>query len=342
MKHFLLFAALTFSLTGCTLPFLKDQGYGKKTEHAEFTKPLTANTLLANPTTKDDTIRLYLETAAQMEKTKPDQAIAFYDKARTEDPRLAPVIARKLALLYDVTDHFDKALVEYGLALQAAPKDADLWNDLGYGYYNRGNWQKSEECLRKAIAFNSKHPRAFTNLGMALAQQERDQESLAVFQNSLPRAQALCNLAFIQASQGRKEQAKSSYLQALQLEPGLQLAQNALRKLDVPVDTTRPVPIGKKSAPIVRVDSTEEAEAALALSRHIRTPHEQTQRAEIDYVETSPAPRPKKTVRPTPPPVAEDEEFPEETPEPVLIDPRIRTAMALIPTRMRMEESEDE
>lgn len=196
--------------------------------------------LLSSPKNQEEQARLFLETARQLEAAEPEQAIAFYEKAREHDPRCAPAVTKRLAVLYDMVDKFDRALVEYQLAIQQNPRDADVWNDLGYGYYNRGNWKQAEDALRKAVAINPKHPKAWTNLGMATAQQGRFDESLAHFQKVVGKPQAYCNLGFLLAAQGRKHEARTAYLEALNLEPGLQIARIALAKID-DIDVNRPL-----------------------------------------------------------------------------------------------------
>ena len=115
----------------------------------------------------------------------------------------APQATKRLALLYDRTDFFDKALEEYQRSLRDNPKDPEVHNNLGYGYYCRGQWAAAEKHLRLAVTNDPKMSSAWNNLGMALAQQARYDESLTAFEKAVSKAQARCNLAFIQV--GAKE-----------------------------------------------------------------------------------------------------------------------------------------
>jgi Tfp pilus assembly protein PilF len=169
------------------------------------------------------------ETMAQAEKFQ--EAIELYERARSLDERAGLIATRRLAVIYDRIGNFDKALDEYRRAIQESPKDAELFNNLGYGYYNRGQWEAAEKQLRKAVALDPKLASAWINLGMCLAQQMRYDDSLAAFEKSITKAQARCNLAFIQATQGKTTEARRNYEAALQLEPGLQMARVALQKL---------------------------------------------------------------------------------------------------------------
>jgi tetratricopeptide (TPR) repeat protein len=182
-----------------------------------------------------ESAKLSFATAETLEKGGKDrEAISQYEKARQLDKHLASEVTRRLAVLYDRNEEFDKALDEYRRGLLENPKDADLLNDLGYGYYCRGEWAEAEKNLRKAVAANPKFANAWINLGMTLAQQAKYDDSLQAFGKVVPQAQALCNLAFIQATQAKYDEARHSYEAALQLEPGLQIARIALQKMNQP------------------------------------------------------------------------------------------------------------
>jgi tetratricopeptide (TPR) repeat protein len=188
-----------------------------------------------------ESAKLCFTTAETLEKGGKDgEAIGLYEKARLLDKHLNTEVTRRLAVLYDRCGEFDKALDEYRRGLTENPKDAELLSDLGYGYYNRGQWTEAEKNLRKAVAANPKFANAWINLGMTLAQQYKYEESLQAFGKVVPKAQALCNLAFIQATQSKFDEARKSYEAALNLEPGLQIARTALHKLNQP--STQPAP----------------------------------------------------------------------------------------------------
>lgn len=174
-----------------------------------------------------------LAAAEVMEKSgKFAEAIIYYEQIRELDPRRDLFASRKLAVLYDRKGDFDKALDEYRKLIEANPKDAAVHNDLGYGYYNRGKFEAAEKSLRKAVELDPTNKRAWANLGMTLAQIGNYPESLTAFEHAVPKAQAFCNIGFIQAAQGKFMEARDSYAMALRLEPGLQKAEAALQRLD--------------------------------------------------------------------------------------------------------------
>lgn len=179
-----------------------------------------------------DTAEICLALAASMEKSGSEgEAIGQYEKARQLNPSLQQV-ARHLAVLYDRQGQYTRAVAEYQLAIKLQPKDSDLFNDFGYCHYNHGKWSEAEKYLTEAITLNADNKRAWINLGMTLAQQERYPESLEAFHKALPGAQAHCNIAFIMTTQGKQEEAKKEYRLALAEQADLSLARAALAKLE--------------------------------------------------------------------------------------------------------------
>ncbi len=190
--------------------------------------------------TSKEKVDASLAAAQAMESSgKHGEAAMFYEQVRQLDPRRDLYCARHLAVLYDRNGNFDKALDEYAKLLKANPKDAEAYNDLGYGYYNLGKFEAAETNLRKSVEFDPKSKRAWCNFGMALAQLGRYEESLVAFEKAVNRPQAHCNVAFIQAAQGKWSEARDSYALALKLEPGLQKARAALQRMDEPRNKTQ-------------------------------------------------------------------------------------------------------
>lgn len=204
-----------------------------------------------------DSAKLCLRTAHEFDKQgQIEAAIRLYEKARASEPSTEKVASRRLAVLYDRAGDFSKASIEYDALLKANPKDADLLNDLGYSYYCRGDWANAEAHLTKAVQLDSNHKRAWVNLGLALAQQSKWDESYQAFCKAVRPADAHCNIAFILGAQGRIEEAKAQYREALKLDPGMQLAQAGLAHLE------NPKPIAEERAKS-NVKRTPEEAAAL-------------------------------------------------------------------------------
>ncbi|MFL5330641.1 MAG: tetratricopeptide repeat protein [Gemmataceae bacterium] len=192
-------------------------------------KPLTTGDSL--PSKKSGEICLTL--AIDLEKQGHlEEAAVEYDRARSFDSKSAKVAARRLGVIYDQAGNERKALAEFDEALKMSPKDPDLLNDVGYCHYNRGRWSKAESYFRQALAISPHHERANINLGLALAQQDKFDESMQAFAKVNTPAQAKANVAFVLASKGKREEAMQAYRDALRAEPGLVAAQQALVALE--------------------------------------------------------------------------------------------------------------
>jgi len=219
-----LLLAFGLSLTGgCVTTNSVNLGEAKPVENS------TAKSVELSPA---KSAQLHLALADSLEKNGHDaDAAACYEKARGLDPSLTHV-ARVLATLYDRLGENKRALEEYQLALKAAPRDANLMNRLGYYYYTRAKWKEAEEQFRQAVAINPNLQRAWVNLGLTLGEQQRYEESLNAFVKAVSKAEALSNLGFVMTTQGKKEEARQKYREALDLDPSLRIAQLALQKLE--------------------------------------------------------------------------------------------------------------
>ncbi|HYV34588.1 MAG TPA: tetratricopeptide repeat protein, partial [Gemmataceae bacterium] len=111
-------------------------------------------------------------------------------------------------------------------------QDPEVLNGLGYFHYSRAQWEDAERYLRQAIAADPKFQRAWVNLGMTLCQQQHYDEGLAAFSKAVSNAEAHSNVAFILTTQGRFNDARAEYRQALAANSNLTIARLALAKLE--------------------------------------------------------------------------------------------------------------
>jgi Flp pilus assembly protein TadD len=178
--------------------------------------------------------KVNLATAQMMDRDgRIPEAIALYERARAINPEHGHV-CRRLAVLYDRLGNFAKANEEYEKALAMFPQDSALLNDAGYCHFMQGDLSLAENYLRQSIELKPDNKRAWTNLGMTLAMRERIDEALEAFMHSVPEPQARCHLAFAFTVQGKRQEAMDEYRKALQLAPDLELARQALAKLENP------------------------------------------------------------------------------------------------------------
>lgn len=160
-----------------------------------------------------------------------EQAIALYEKARSNDPGLKSV-SHRLAVLYDAQGDSARSLAEYYKAIEADPKNPNILSDLGYYHIERGNYVEAERWLREALSMDPSHQKALCNLGFLLAAQGRFDESFAVYAKALGPAAAHSNVGVVMAKQGRYDQAKAAFRQALAADPALPQARAFLAYLD--------------------------------------------------------------------------------------------------------------
>jgi Tfp pilus assembly protein PilF len=179
----------------------------------------------------DKSAELCLSVARELErKDQSAEAIAMYEKARRENPRLP--VAHRLGVLHDRRGEPELARDEYEVALKAAPHDPDLLNDVGYFHAGQGEWAEAECCYRQCLELQPKHAKAWVNLGVTLANLHRYAESCDAFGRVLKPAEANYNVGVILAHQGQLEQARGYLRRALELDPELGKAQAIEAYLD--------------------------------------------------------------------------------------------------------------
>ncbi len=84
---------------------------------------------------------------------------------------------------------------------------------------------------RKALDVDPKYKTGWLNLGLALGQQGKYEDSLAAFEKAVRPAEARCNLAFVLCTQRKFDQARKLYQEALEMDPSLTLARKGLNRL---------------------------------------------------------------------------------------------------------------
>jgi len=159
------------------------------------------------------------------------QAVAQFELARAYDSGLSN-LSRRLAVLHSRLGNTDKAKIEFESCLKTSPNDADLLNDVAYFYLRQGDAPKAESYLRQAVLLDSKLDKAWVNLGLALAEQGRREESLEAFGKSVSPAVAHANLGVVLLRKGLRDEAEATIRQAIALDPSLQQARLALRYLE--------------------------------------------------------------------------------------------------------------
>lgn len=181
------------------------------------------------------------QTAIELSKAGQDEpAVAQFQRARSFMTDL-PGVAHPLAVCCDRLGRFDEARREYELALKETPRSAQLHNDFGMHFLQKEEWQTAEHYFRQALKHDAKHPRAWTNLGIALAEQARYDEAEQAFAKSATSAAAASNVAMFLAHHGRTADAEQKFRAALAHEPTLKPAIEGLAHLSPAASSGRAV-----------------------------------------------------------------------------------------------------
>lgn len=138
----------------------------------------------------------------------------------------------RLALLHLRQDDFDQATASFERAVEMDPQNPILCSDFGYHLYLNGDVERAEEYLRRAVHVMPNDRRAWNNLGLVLAAQGRDEESLAAFLDAgCTEAEARSNLAFAQVMRLDASTAGESLKASLALDPTNPRAISAMQQL---------------------------------------------------------------------------------------------------------------
>jgi Tfp pilus assembly protein PilF len=161
-----------------------------------------------------------------------EPALAAYRQAIEKDPRRSTGYWR-MAIIQDRRGNTIESEGHYQQALKLDAKNPDLLCDYGYSLYLQRRWAESEENLRRAITLKPQHQRAHNNLGLLLAQGERNDDALTEFRKAgCDIAEARCNLAFVMALNRRFEGARQFYELALDANPESSAAKSGLETLE--------------------------------------------------------------------------------------------------------------
>ncbi|PQO43859.1 tetratricopeptide repeat protein [Blastopirellula marina] len=200
-------SALALFSVGCSSIPLKSPFGGKPTTSlGESTLP------------PQDAAKVCVSTAKQLhERGDLAQAAAMLERGRALAPK-GYDYSRHLASLYSDLDAA-KAETEYQASLAQSPSDADLWNDYGYFQYRQNRFADAEKSYARALELDPQHEKANMNLAVNLVSQNRLPEAFTRFENSVGPAAAHQNIGVLLAKQGRRDEARVAFGNALQITP---------------------------------------------------------------------------------------------------------------------------
>lgn len=161
---------------------------------------------------------------------KLQKAAEIYAKLHEQDAE-QPQVCHRLGVVQMGLGNEEEGLLLLEQANVLDPGNADVLNDLGYAYIVTGEIEQGETLLREAYELDPGNERTMNNLALAAGMAGRYDESLAMYEQVISKAEALANLGYIAAQRGEGPKAVEYYSRALDVDPKLTEAGEALAQL---------------------------------------------------------------------------------------------------------------
>jgi membrane associated rhomboid family serine protease/Flp pilus assembly protein TadD len=141
-----------------------------------------------------------------MKATRWDEAAAIYRKLLASRPT-DPLLLNNLAYLYadGMNSNLDEALRMARQATMLAPRESSFWDTLAWVYYRQGRWDDAYRAQREAVLLKPDE------------------------------AEIRFHMGAIREARGETAAAREEYRESLKLDPSLQPAAAALRRLERPL-----------------------------------------------------------------------------------------------------------
>ena len=202
---------VVFAFSGCQLPSgkwslgLNERAKSSDRGSAASEKLADRSSGSANTSKPEDQLEELTKKGDVLRKNKQyEEARLVYQRALTLSPQ-SPDIHHRLAILADKQQQFSVADQHYAAALKTQPNNVNLLSDLGYSHSLRGNSEKAEKTLKKALSIDATHKGAMANLGSIYAQQDRYSEAQALFRAGTNEAEAQQYLSQLFPDRARPE-----------------------------------------------------------------------------------------------------------------------------------------
>lgn len=162
---------------------------------------------------------LYSMSKILMSRGKDAEAETVLAKLIADHPRFMPAYA-DLSELYMRNDRPDSAVEVLKTGIEIAPEDAVLLNNLGMCRLMQERYEEALDHFTAAAAGVPKDARARANMAVALGMLGRLDESLALYLQLVPEADAHYNLGVLCEARQDSERAAKEYAIAEKIRPG--------------------------------------------------------------------------------------------------------------------------
>ncbi|MEO6435779.1 MAG: DUF6340 family protein [Tepidisphaeraceae bacterium] len=159
-----------------------------------------------------------------------EKAIAQYQEAIKIDPNHAGALFR-IGAAYTQTKRYNEAIAIWQRYLKVTKNASAAYNNLAICYESAGRIDDAEQTYKAGVARDPDDSTCRVNYGLMLARQGRTDDATAQLATTLTPAEVQYNLGSVLEQAGKREEAKTRYRKALELDPKLGDARSRLAQL---------------------------------------------------------------------------------------------------------------
>lgn len=159
-----------------------------------------------------------------------NKALEQYGRALEIEPDNAAALA-SVARLHDRQGNVDQAIEYFNKAIESEPSDPGLYSDLGMLLSKIGRHDEAATQLQKAIAIAPKTKRYANNLAIVLMEAGRPEDAFSVLTQAHEPAKAHYNMAYLQYQHQNLEKTRDHLQQAITMDPTLKPARDLLARI---------------------------------------------------------------------------------------------------------------
>lgn len=159
-----------------------------------------------------------------------NKALEQYGRALELEPENAAALA-SVARLHDRQGNVDQAIKYFHKAIESEPSDPGLYSDLGMLLSKMGRHDEAAAQLQKSIAIAPKTKRYANNLAIVLMEAGRSEEAFSVLAKAHEPAKAHYNMAYLEYQHQNLEKTRGHLQQAIALDPTLKPAHDLLTRV---------------------------------------------------------------------------------------------------------------